>query len=385
MFRLLRFASALVILASTARAQVALNEIYISHSGVDDMEFAEILGPAGMSLQDHFICVVEGDSGAEGLLDRVIDLSAGVIPADGYFVVGSMQEPATDLVSVPASNIFDNGTSTFYLIQATDPVGLLASAGLQVGDPATATTTLTSFGTIIDSVAVLDGNFGGADVTFDGATVVGPDGNFVPSGVFRNGDFPNDWNDFAFLDFNDQANENVARTPGMPNLFLVDETPTYPGNGGDIEIQVELNGVLDNTGDDLHTITTSDLFQLRMISPEGGLLGNRLYLAATGFPTGLPPFTAPLNPSTSLSPFLDAWVLLGSTFLLVDGGFIVGGQIQPIPFFPALTPSGYVYGPLTGDLGIIGASVIVQAFANAPGYGPFQLASSDAHELIFTF
>lgn len=128
----LSLATALVVavplLVAPATAQeFALNEIYASHDGTDDMEYVEIVGPAGASLDGFMILVVEGDGNSSllGGIDTVVDLSGNVMPADGYFVAGNTAVSNLD-VDIGASNIIENGTETFYLIQTQDTAAVAA-------------------------------------------------------------------------------------------------------------------------------------------------------------------------------------------------------------------------------------------------------------------
>jgi len=203
-----------LLLCSTTRAQ-KLNEIYVSHSGFDDQEFIEIVGTPGTPLGGYVVVVVEGDSSSSGFgnVDRAVDLSSTGIPTSGYFVLGDTQVPNVNLV-VGSSNIYENGTETFYLIQSANPGAITSLVGTNVVVTGTTTTTLGTLGTIVDLVGLTDGDLG--DQNFDNAPVLGPDGFFLPAGIFRDLDYPGSWCNM-WLDFNDQANFNLPRTPGAPN------------------------------------------------------------------------------------------------------------------------------------------------------------------------
>jgi hypothetical protein len=225
MVRSISIALSLALCASGAFAQgfnaLALNELYVSHAGADDYEFIEIVGPAGTSLDNVVVCVVEGEvSSAEGTLDRAYDLSGMAIPADGYFVFGDTAVVNLDL-DMGASFSVENGTETFYLIQTGSTAAtasLVAAVGSVVGSgTGIATTILGTFGTIVDIVGMQEGgSFGIGDVNYDGAPVLGPDGTYLPAGIFRDGDFPGPWCQ-RFLDFDYVANVDLPRTPGTSN------------------------------------------------------------------------------------------------------------------------------------------------------------------------
>lgn len=121
--------AALAITAGTASAQIFLNEIYASHSGVDDQEYFELKGPMGASLDNHMILIVEGDGLNQGTLDRAIDLSGTSIPTSTFFVAGVSAVTPNDLV-IGTDNIIENGTQTYYLVDAGSPSGVTTINGL---------------------------------------------------------------------------------------------------------------------------------------------------------------------------------------------------------------------------------------------------------------
>ena len=193
------------------RAQFQLNEIYPSHAGTDDMEFVEVLGPAGASLDGFMILVVEGDGAAAGTLDRAFDLSGLVVPADGYFVAGDTAVIEADL-DIGASNSLENGTETFYLIDTPAVTTILARLGTDVDPDDDGVTDIATDPnvTIHDLVAMIDTGYPATDVVYDGALVTGPDGPFFPAGIYRGLDV--NWCS-NFLDFD----LGPDRTPGAMN------------------------------------------------------------------------------------------------------------------------------------------------------------------------
>ncbi|MDF1836916.1 MAG: hypothetical protein P1V35_03525, partial [Planctomycetota bacterium] len=130
--RLSSIAAGAICLAGAAQAQnIHFNEIYASHSGVDTQEFIELVGTPGMSLNGIVVCVVEGQGGGQGILDRVWDLSGLTMPADGYFVMGNVTVANMDydLANGPhttggASDNIENGTETFYLLSIPNPLDI---------------------------------------------------------------------------------------------------------------------------------------------------------------------------------------------------------------------------------------------------------------------
>jgi hypothetical protein len=226
--RLLLASAALLGAASGASAQVTLNEIYISHTGTDTAEFIELKGAPGTSLAGYMVLVVEGDGAAAGTLDRAYNLgnaASPVIPASGYFVISNngatiQGQPVQQNFSTGVANdALENGTDTFYLVQTANPAAITALVTTNI---ATGTTTsIPSLATILDIIAVIDPPPAtGADVTFDGATVLGPEvtatGTFLPAGIYRpcDGAFSNT----LFLDFDPNSAAPVRPpTPGAIN------------------------------------------------------------------------------------------------------------------------------------------------------------------------
>jgi hypothetical protein len=218
-----------VALSAVSQAQIRLNEIYASHSGTDLQEFIELKGPGGASLDNYVVCIVEGEGPLtqQGTLDRVWDLTGLSIPTDGYFVLGVSGVAARDFTIVGsgssgASDAIENGTETFYLIDAGSNANVLAIQallGTDVDSDNDGITTLPTLGTIVDIVGLADGGITSAvppETIFDGATVTGPDSNFLPAGIFRGLDAPNPWCP-EFLDFNEATNLLQPRTPGAVN------------------------------------------------------------------------------------------------------------------------------------------------------------------------
>lgn len=69
-----------------------INEICIDGPGGDANEFFELMGPVGMSLDNHWYIVI-GDTddeerplGGSGVIEEAIDLTGRVIPERGYFM-----------------------------------------------------------------------------------------------------------------------------------------------------------------------------------------------------------------------------------------------------------------------------------------------------------
>jgi hypothetical protein len=226
LFHIATGAALLCLAAGTAHAQLALNEIYASHTGTDTEEFIELTGTPGTLLDDIMVLVVEGECPACGTLDRAWDLTGLTIPASGYFVLGNTTVTPNDF-DLGASNSIENGAETFYLVDAGSPAGvaaLLAQLGTDVSVPPASMSAVTSIpttvaangGSVLDLVAMAGTNL--TEVYHDGATVVGPDlaGPFFPAGIFRDQNAPNPWCTMDWLDFT-PGGPLRPQTPGATN------------------------------------------------------------------------------------------------------------------------------------------------------------------------
>jgi len=183
-----------------------LNEIYVSHSGTDTLEYIELLGSPGLMLDGYMVLVVEGDDPSFGTLDRAWDLTGNVVPGDGLFVLGDSAVAEADY-GIGDQDRIENGTDTFYLVQASDASAIIAMVGSDVSTGPD-TTSIPALATLLDLVALVDAD--ATDRTYDGALVRGPDGTFLPAGIYRGGGLL--WCE-DFLDFE----PGPDRSPGAPN------------------------------------------------------------------------------------------------------------------------------------------------------------------------
>ena len=217
-------------LGLAASAQVHLNEIYHNDAGTDDVEYVELKGTPGLSLTGYMVLVVEGDQSTPGtnagVLDRAWDLSGLTIGPSGYFVLGDVAVVPTPDFQIGTTDSIENTSNTFYLVQSANPAAITALLGTHVDTPLGSTTTsIPTLATIVDSVAVTDG--GVADVTYDGALVVPPNGTFTRN-PYRCGDYPGPWDLTNGLALNPPVDPNPWPTPGAVNENLC-PPPPQPG------------------------------------------------------------------------------------------------------------------------------------------------------------
>ena len=212
-------ALAVAVFAATASAQsININEIYASHAGTDDREFVELIGTPGMSLDYLMVLVVEGEGAGAGTLDRTWSLTGNTMPADGYFVLGDDAVANLDM-SVGVQDTLEDGTETIYLVDAVNQTGvatIVALAGTSI-DLGSSTTSLPTLSTILDLVGMVNDDYPAWDQVYDGAVPLGPYGSFFPGGVFRGGDYPNQWCRTTWLDYDVYGNLAMPRTPGTAN------------------------------------------------------------------------------------------------------------------------------------------------------------------------
>ncbi|QDL90492.1 ExeM/NucH family extracellular endonuclease [Paroceanicella profunda] len=181
-----------------------INEIQVSTSG-SDWEFVELHGAAGASLDGWSLIGLDGDGADAGTIDLAIDLTGQSIGADGLFLAASPTAQSTYSVTADlgiADNSFENGTSSYFLVH-----GFTGAVGDDLDAQDDGALDSTPWDTLADSVALTDG--GAGDATY-AAAVIGPDGSFLPSGGFRDGD-GGAWSE-TLLDFS-----TPDGTPGAPN------------------------------------------------------------------------------------------------------------------------------------------------------------------------
>ena len=213
--------SAMLFCAATAFAQdIHLNEIYASHAGTDDQEMIELFGTPDMVLDNLMVLIVEGDSTNAGILDRAWDLTGYVMPSDGYFLMGDTAVPGIDY-DLGSDNNIENGTETFYLVQANDPADITALLGTNIDPDEDGITVIPDLAVILDIIAMVDGDYPAEDMIYDGTDFRGPDGSYFPAGIFRGLDYPNDWC-LSFLDFD-------AKIAGNPVSSVADSRADMAG------------------------------------------------------------------------------------------------------------------------------------------------------------
>lgn len=94
-------------MATSAFAQVKINEVMATGVGTDSKEFIELYGAGNLDLSPYKVELVNGSNGA---VYQSHDLQGKAIPADGYFVMaGGTLVPNTDFTTGTATNWIQNG------------------------------------------------------------------------------------------------------------------------------------------------------------------------------------------------------------------------------------------------------------------------------------
>nr|WP_274387605.1 ExeM/NucH family extracellular endonuclease [Salsipaludibacter albus] len=198
---------------------VVINEFSASTTGTD-VEYVELYGPADTDLSAYTVLQVEGDEGSSNFGTVIGDYAVGTTDAAGFALLDS------------PSPALQNGTLSLLLVRdwtgETDVTGDL--------------------GTVVDSVAVDDGDSGDqtwAQTTLDGL-FDGDANTFAPGGASRipdgaDTDTADDWvrNDFdlAGIEDGDPAPGEAYNTPGAPNAW-VEDTGGPGGECGDPTVTI---------------------------------------------------------------------------------------------------------------------------------------------------
>ncbi len=175
----------------TIFGNVQINEIRIDHPGVDDSEYAELVGTPGLSLNGLSYIVIGDSPGTPndnfGILETIISLDGYSIPADGHFLIANSLtfdiRPGEPLPSIDldVSTGFENSDNVTHMLVG----GLTGTLGqdLDTDDAAGCGLEITPWVTVMDEISLLE-TLDGIDCTYSFNTL-GPDGAFVPSHAYR--------------------------------------------------------------------------------------------------------------------------------------------------------------------------------------------------------
>ncbi|CAG0950689.1 hypothetical protein PHYC_00184 [Phycisphaerales bacterium] len=212
---------AVLCLAGTAQGVVTINEVRADQSGVDNDEYFELAGPAGMSLAGLTYLVIGDGTGASGVVETVVDLSAFSISADGYFCAAettfTLGGADTILAGANPLNFENTDNVTHMLVSGFSGANLM---DLDTNDDGVLD--LTPWSSMLDSIALVNGSMPPmANVEWWYGPTVGPDGTFHPGHAYR---FPNGsgpWNIGLFNVVGGQDTPGRANTPAPGALALL--------------------------------------------------------------------------------------------------------------------------------------------------------------------
>ena len=225
--------------AVAATGGVVINEFSASTAGTD-IEYIELLAPAGTDLSAYRVLEIEGDATSIGDVTP-----AGVV--DGVIAFSGPDESGRALASL-AANDLENGTVSLVLVTGTIP-----SVNTDLDSDSDGVIDAAAGITVVDAVAVHDG--GALDLTYGGTVLAGNyDGSsYVPGGASRipdgtDTDSTADWvrNDFDLAGIPNFAGTLVegeaANTPGAVNVPWVDPGPP-PGDADCNAETVEIHAI----------------------------------------------------------------------------------------------------------------------------------------------
>ncbi len=220
---------ALAILALESRGATAapgdptINEVRIDQTGTDNDEYFELAGTPAASLNGLTYIVIGDGSAAQGsgVVETVVSLAGKSIATDGLFLVTEGTFTFAPIATVdfvaPGSNPlnFENDDNTTHMLVR----GFTGSLNQDLDTNDDGTLDVTPWTEIVDSVALFKSAAAPNEKVYS-ATVVGPDGTFVPGHAYRLPDGTGGWRIGAF-----NGGEN---SPGTSNALTVATDLTIP-------------------------------------------------------------------------------------------------------------------------------------------------------------
>ena len=114
-----------------SKAQLLLNEVKVNPPGDDNpFEFIELKGPAGSTITNTYLLILESDSGSAGNADLVIRINNVTLGSNGLYFIGTslgytVNAPTimrdTLIFGIPGG-IIEGGSVTFMTVYSTTPL-----------------------------------------------------------------------------------------------------------------------------------------------------------------------------------------------------------------------------------------------------------------------
>ena len=223
---------------------VMINEIRSDHPGTDIDEYVELIGEPGSPLTGLTHIIIGDGTGGSGVIESVVDLSMQSFGANGLF---TMAKTATllsasvtpDLVTTDLN--LENSDNVTHLI-VSDFIG---ASGDDLDSDDDGTLDTTPWTEIVDSVALQETDPSVEGEQLYSSVVVGPEGGFVPSHIFR---CPDGFEIGLF----DQTDANA------------DDTPTQINDCGDTG-----GGLVNATIPEIQSNTTASPFEGQIVETSG--------------------------------------------------------------------------------------------------------------------
>ena len=155
---------------------VSISELRIDQPSSDNDEYVEFLSSPGQDMTGLTYIVIGDGTGGSGVIESVTDL-VGTVGSSGYFVVAESSFSLGTADQTATLN-FENSDNVTHLLVA----GFTGTNGDDLDTDDDGVLDSTPWGTIIDSIALIEDPNGGDKVYSD--NTVGPDGTFVPSHPF---------------------------------------------------------------------------------------------------------------------------------------------------------------------------------------------------------
>ena len=357
--RFLIVAVALVTCTALASAQVYINE-YCS----DPIDTS--LGATGLDTNGDGVPAT-GSSQFDDEFVEIVNAGPATVDISGWRLLdgalgGTVRHVFAAGTSLPvgaAIVVFGGGSVTNFNTMGAG-LGVTASTGsLTLGNGGDTVELQDANGATIDIHVYLGG--GGPD-DGDGFSVTrnpeGPTGLFNPSPVVA----------FGVLHSAGFMNDGIT-----PYGAAILDPAMYPGNGTDADLELSVNGTLDQSNSGVHMAMAGDALTLRFYSPNGTLdlqpFAALLQLVPTG--TFLFPQIVPGDP-----PGGGFWLDSTQAVVIVNG-------FAPVPLAPVLLPGGFVFGGVIPPvLAGMNTSIMLQFLCIDPGRNMFNLGIPMAREVV---